>query len=218
MSEITDAIDMEKAVDALLDEPELHCRHCGGETFAAWYPVSERQGIDLLGVHEGVVRYEYDGDTTTGECGPDDEYACLDCGATSPNLEYLVGLADQEEPRIEQDDRRDEVEAYGNLADNETEDEAEYHRLRAAAASKADEGWNDAFDELSDREKVKRYAGLIFNVGTIIEDRRDGSYVGAAQADDPLWAYLWENVNSLYEQIGPVIDRVEIEVFGEEDV
>jgi len=150
---------------------ELRCRHCGGETFAVWYPVSERQGIDILGQHEGVVRYEYDGDTTTGECGPEDEYTCRECGALSPSLEYLVGLADQEEPRIEQ---------------------------------------------LSDREKVKRYAGLIFNVGTIIEDRRDGSYVGAAQADDPLWAYLWENVDSLYEQIGPVIDRVETDIFGKE--
>ena len=56
---------------------------------------------------------------------------------------------------------------------------------------------------------LKEYAGLVWNVGSILEDRRDVH--GKAPA---IWDYLYENLDSIYDQIGPTIDYVEGEIFG----
>lgn len=71
-------------------------------------------------------------------------------------------------------------------------------------------------DKLSDpqtteekKQAMKEWAGLVYQVGTIIEDRR-----GEGEDTDPVWEYLWENMDGIYEQVGPTIDRVEDAVFG----
>lgn len=66
---------------------------------------------------------------------------------------------------------------------------------------------------------LKEYAGLVWNVGTILVDRRSGEYRGARDADSvepEVWSYLYENLHSVYDQVGPVIDRIETELFGED--
>lgn len=79
------------------DETEVfRCRFCGGEEFYAWYTVDERQGIDILGSHEGELRLEWDGFTKSGDANSDDEFWCARCEANSTSLEYLVGLTEHD--------------------------------------------------------------------------------------------------------------------------
>jgi hypothetical protein len=59
---------------------------------------------------------------------------------------------------------------------------------------------------------LKEYASLVWNVGTILEDRRSDYYVGSDLSE--IWDYLYENLDVIYEQIGPVIDRVEDQLFA----
>lgn len=58
---------------------------------------------------------------------------------------------------------------------------------------------------------LKQNASLVWNVGTILEDRRD--HVDADVA--LIWDHLYENLDSIYEQIGPTLDRTEDAIFGD---
>lgn len=69
--------------------------------------------------------------------------------------------------------------------------------------------------EMTAKEKTKHTARLVYEIGSIIEDRRDNNLSPEEQAR--LWNYLWEEgTDWLYTEIGPLIDRVEDEVFPEE--
>jgi hypothetical protein len=75
---------------------------------------------------------------------------------------------------------------------------------------------------ITDREKCEQYAGLVFNVGTMIEDRLSGSYVAkdgdlSREDSDRLWAHLWENCDEFYELFGPAMDEIQEELFPEEE-
>lgn len=62
---------------------------------------------------------------------------------------------------------------------------------------------------------MKEYASLIWNVGTILEDRRSGEY--GVSGPEVIWNYLYENLDVVYEQIAPVIDRIENALFSTEE-
>jgi hypothetical protein len=58
---------------------------------------------------------------------------------------------------------------------------------------------------------LKENAGLVWNIGTILEDRRDAH----GKTDEAaIWEYLYENLDSIYEQVGPILDRLEDTIFG----
>lgn len=151
--------DLDERIQAV-ENGEPRCRNCGSDSIVAWYRQWISVSIDLLGIEGGFLRWEYGDSGDSGDIGEDEEYVCSECGLTSGNLDYMVGLTDQE---------------------------------RTA------------------REEVEQYAGLVFNIGTIIEDR-DG---GKQPSDGPLWTYLADHMSEFYDQIGPLIDRVEDEVFGD---
>lgn len=62
---------------------------------------------------------------------------------------------------------------------------------------------------------IKEYAGLVWNVGTILHDRAAGSVDGPI--DQPIWDYLYENLDEVYEKVGPMLDNLEDRIFGEEE-
>ena len=58
---------------------------------------------------------------------------------------------------------------------------------------------------------LKRNASLVWNVGTILEDRRDHVDADVVR----IWDHLYANLDSIYDQIGPTIDRTEDLIFGD---
>ena len=69
-------------------------------------------------------------------------------------------------------------------------------------------------DEL--RAYVEENANLVFNIGTILEDRGvtdSEDDVEAAEREHTLWRYLYDNLDYIYERVGPIIDDVEDSVF-----
>jgi hypothetical protein len=70
--------------------------------------------------------------------------------------------------------------------------------------------------EYTPAQYMERYAGLLHQVGLIIQDRRDRSYEGIDTPEDPVWAYLEEHMSDEYERFGRLIDYVEAEIFGED--
>lgn len=64
------------------------------------------------------------------------------------------------------------------------------------------------------RASIERNANLVFNIGTIVEDRGlyadvDEDEAEVSVREHALWQYLYENLDYLYEQVGPIIDAVE---------
>lgn len=57
---------------------------------------------------------------------------------------------------------------------------------------------------------LEEHAGLLYNVGTILSDRKEPN----EQEEYVLWEYLYENMNVLYDQLGRAIDYIEEQVFG----
>ncbi len=75
------------------ETPTLACRNCGGTDIRAWYPEFVGQRIAILGVEDGIVQFDYTGDTRTADDGGDnDEYRCVSCDDAAATLEELVGL------------------------------------------------------------------------------------------------------------------------------
>lgn len=72
---------------------------------------------------------------------------------------------------------------------------------------------------MTDRERCEKYASLVFTIGTIIEDRRegeldDGTKTFPEEDAAKLWAHLWQNDGMIYDYVSPLIDQIENEVFG----
>jgi len=84
-------------------EGPLACATCGdGDNIVEWYRVAERQGIrDIAWAPDGTLAFEYDGDTSSGETGAPESYACRNCGAEADTLEELVGLEASAPPPVE---------------------------------------------------------------------------------------------------------------------
>lgn len=62
------------------------------------------------------------------------------------------------------------------------------------------------------RAYVEEHANLVFNIGAIIEDREtlnSEDEIEAAEREYALWRYLYDNLDALYERMGPIIDEVE---------
>lgn len=64
------------------------------------------------------------------------------------------------------------------------------------------------------RRNVRRYANLVYNIGTIIEDRESLN----EQQLDRLWAYLGNHTDTVYELVGPVVDEIEDAILRETTV
>ena len=57
---------------------------------------------------------------------------------------------------------------------------------------------------------LKEHANLVWNIGTILEDR-----VEPGERERALvWEYLYENMDDVYEPVAKVIDSIEVAVFG----
>ena len=89
------------ALDEMIERVESGvpcCRFCGSERIVAWYPVYERQGIAMAKAEDGSISFDYTGEDmdTADDAGEDDEYRCLECDASSRDLDYLVGARDEE--------------------------------------------------------------------------------------------------------------------------
>ena len=75
-------------------EGPFGCRTCGSDQIVAWYPVYERQGINIIAYDGDVLEVEYDGCTRQAdEAGENEEYRCLSCDDSAETLEELVGLS-----------------------------------------------------------------------------------------------------------------------------
>lgn len=59
-------------------------------------------------------------------------------------------------------------------------------------------------------EYLKEFAGLIWNVGSILCDRVEPD----EREEALIWEYLYENLDGLYEPFSEAIDDIETEVFG----
>lgn len=152
---------------AAVEAGDPRCRECGSDYIRAhWRDWTSADIVDMC-VDEGQVQFEYsDAGRGHSDAGDNDDYECVDCGFTSPSLEYLLGVADREYTR----------EQY-----------------------------------------IEKHAGLLHQVGTIIQDRRDRAYEGAGKPDDPVWIYIEENLGELYDRFGAIIDSVEEEIFSTQD-
>jgi len=62
---------------------------------------------------------------------------------------------------------------------------------------------------------IKEYAGLVWNVGSILEERRSGDYEAAK--DGAIWDFLYDNLDHVYERVGPMLDGFEEQIFGREE-
>lgn len=77
-------------------------------------------------------------------------------------------------------------------------------------------------DEPTNAQELRAYieenANLVFNIGTIIEDRETldtEDEIEYAEREYALWRYLYDNLDPLYERVGPIIDAVEDAVLGD---
>lgn len=60
---------------------------------------------------------------------------------------------------------------------------------------------------VTDRERCQSYAGLVFQVGTMIEDRLNKELT--PEQSDLLWKELHDNrTDQFYELVGPVMDEI----------
>ena len=62
------------------------------------------------------------------------------------------------------------------------------------------------------RRKVKRLSSVVFDLGCCVEDR--GSLTD--EQLDRMWAYLADNIDGVWDRIGPVVDAIEDEIVGAE--
>lgn len=62
----------------------------------------------------------------------------------------------------------------------------------------------------AEKEWLREYAGLVFQVGDVLCTRREPSVL----EEGLVWEYLYANVDSVYDRIAPRIDDIETEVFG----
>lgn len=69
------------------------CSECQSDQLWAWYPVYERQTIDVEITEAGIVAYDYSGVVdSASDPGEDEEFYCGNCFRTTKTIEEMVGL------------------------------------------------------------------------------------------------------------------------------
>ena len=64
---------------------------------------------------------------------------------------------------------------------------------------------------VKDKREVRRYSTVAYELGEALEDRE--AFVTEEQMN-ALWAYMRENLDGLWERLGPILDDIEDTVLG----
>lgn len=128
---------------------ELKCRSCGHTEFRAWYTVPEGQDITLSGVENGIVQYDYDGNTKSADCmDGDDEFWCLRCEDNAKTIEELVGL-----PAPPTTYRTEVFDSEGTLAIMRADGQDVAHLVFTDKTTAADDAAEATWRQLTDAER-----------------------------------------------------------------